>query len=330
MYFLIIMKKKYSPINKALVLFCICATLIKPVRAQTDLDAIMMDKKNLCSGIVFNYSNWNNYWEGSFKRDNANIGIVSTQSIAVMGNYGVSGKLNLLFSLPYIQTKASAGTLIGMKGLQDLSLFAKYMPLEKNILKGTLSLYAIGGVTLPVSNYVADFLPMAIGLHSQIIIGRIMADYQKGRFFLTASGTYNYRNNINIDRTAYYTTQMHLTNEVEMPDVISYNIRAGYRSTFLIAEAVYNNMITQDGFDIRKNDMPFPSNQMNMSSAGINIKYTLHNLPALSIVGGGSTTLTGRNVGQSTGYYGGIFYILDFSKKSISSSASGKRRTSNK
>ncbi len=324
------MKQKLTQIIKAFIILCLSTTLIKPAIAQTDMDAIMMDRKNLCSGIMYNYSSWKNYWEGNFKRDNANIGTVSTQSIAVMGNYGVSGKLNLLFGLPYIQTKASAGTLMGMKGLQDLSLFAKYMPIEKDFFKGTFSVYAIGGISLPVSNYVADYLPLSIGLRSRVLTGRIMADYQKGRFFLTASGTYNYRNNIKIDRTAYYTTQIHLTNEVKMPDVISYNIRTGYRSSFLIAEAVYNNMITQDGFDIRKNDMPFPSNQMNMSSAGINIKYTLHKLPALSIVGGGSTTLTGRNVGQSTGYYGGIFYILDFSKKSISSSASGKRRTSNK
>ena len=311
-------------------MLCLCTILQKPAIAQTDMDAIMMDKKNLCSGIMFNYSSWKNYWEGNLKRENANIGKVSTKSIALMGNYGISGKLNILFGLPYVQTKASAGTLIGMKGLQDLTLFAKYMPVEKNLLKGTFSLYAIGGFSLPLSNYVADYLPLSIGLHSRVYTGRVMADYQKGRFFLTASGTYNYRNNIKIDRTAYYTTQIHLTNEVKIPDLISYNLRTGYRSTFLIAEGVYNNIITQGGYDIRKNDMPFPSNQMNRSSVGINIKYTQHNLPALSIVGGGSTTLTGRNVGQSTSFYGGIFYILDFTSKSVSSSASGKRRTSKK
>ena len=323
------MKKNYKQIWRYLFILCIMTAATKPAVAQTDMDAIMMDKKNLCTGLMYSYSSWNHYWEGSLKRDNQNIGTVSTRSLSVMGNYGLSDKLNFIFSLPYIETKASAGTLKGMKGLQDLSLFLKYMPLEKKIGKGTLSLYGIGGFSFPTTNYVADYLPLAIGMRSKVVTGRLMADYQHGRFFITGSGTYNYRNNIKIDRTAYYTTQMHLSNEVEMPDVISYNFRAGYRSSFLIAEAVYNNMITQNGFDIRKNDMPFPSNQMNMSTAGVNLKYTLHKLPALSIIAGGNTVLIGRNVGQATGFYGGAFYILDFSHKQTPSSASGKTRTNN-
>jgi hypothetical protein len=326
----IIMKKNFTQCIKGIALLCVCTTLIKPAIAQTDMDAIMMDKKNLCGGFMYGFSSWKNYWEGDYKRDNQNIGTISTQSTAVMGNYGINEKLNIIFSLPYIQTNASAGTLKGMKGFQDLSLYIKYMPLEKKIGKGTLSLYGIGGYSFPVSNYVADFLPLAIGLRSKVITGRIMADYQRGKFFVTASGTYNYRNNIKIDRTAYYTTQMHLTNEVEMPDVISYNIRTGYRSNYLIAEAIYNNMVTQDGFDIRKNDMPFPSNKMNMGTAGINIKYTLKNLPALSLIAGGNTVLQGRNVGQATGFYGGVFYIVDFAHKKLKAAPNGKTRNDNK
>ena len=46
-----------------------------------------------------------------FKRDNQNIGTVSSNMYAVMGNYGITDKLNVLFGLPYISTKASAGTL---------------------------------------------------------------------------------------------------------------------------------------------------------------------------------------------------------------------------
>ena len=304
--------------TRTLVLVCICTAVLKPAVAQTDIDAIMMQKKNFCTGLMYGYGSWKNYWEGTFKRDNQNLGTVSAQSVTVMGNYGYSDKLNFIFSVPYIKTKASAGTLAGMKGIQDLSLFVKYLALEKSFGKNEFSLYGVGGFSFPLTNYVADFQPLAIGMRSKTVTGRLTADYQRGRFFATASGTYNYRNNIKIDRSAYYTTQMHLTNEVEMPNVISYNFRTGYRSNFLIAEAVFNNMITQDGFDIRKNDMPFPSNKMNMSTAGVNVKYTLHKMPALSIVAGGSTVLGGRNVGQSTGFYGGAFYIIDFTGKGVS------------
>ena len=37
-----------------------------------------------------------------------------------------------------------------------------------------------------------------------------MADYQQGNLFATGSATYVLRDNIEIDRTSYYTTEMHL------------------------------------------------------------------------------------------------------------------------
>ena len=103
--------------------------------SQTEIDGIMMSKNNFCTGAIYQYSSWDNYWEGNFKRTNLNLGTVSTKSLAVMGNYGISDKLNLLFSLPYVKTNASEGTMKGQKGIQDLSLTLKYMPIEKTIGK---------------------------------------------------------------------------------------------------------------------------------------------------------------------------------------------------
>ena len=297
-----------------MMLTCSCFWIIN-VSAQTDIDGIMMTKNNFCTGIVYNYNSWKNYWEGNFKRDNENLGAVSTKMIAVMGNYGITDKLNVLFSIPYVQTKASAGTLKGMKGVQDLSLMVKWMPIETKIGRGDFSIYGIGGISLPVTNYVADFLPMSIGLHSKNISIRGMMDYQLGKFFVTASGAYVKRSNVTIDRTSYYTTEMHYTNEVKMPDAASFNFRIGYRSSSLVAEAILDNWTTLGGFDIRKNDMPFPSNKMNATKAGFNLKYTVYKLPGLSLIGGSNYTISGRNLGQSTAVYGGAFYVLDFAKK---------------
>jgi hypothetical protein len=167
----------------------------------------------------------------------------------------------------------------------------------------------------PLTNYIADFQPLAIGLQSKTLSGRLLVDYQQGNFFATASGTYTGRHNITIDRDAYYTTSLHLTNEVEMPDVASWNVRTGFRSDWLIAEAVFTDMITLGGFDIRKNDMPFPSNKMNSTVAGVDFKYTFKKLNKLSVVGGAMYTLSGRNVGQSKEWDLGAFYVLDFSHK---------------
>ena len=283
--------------------------------AQTDIDAIMMEKNAFCVGPMYSYSSWKNYWEGTLKRENLNLGKVSTQMYGLMGNYGLTRKINLLFSVPYVKTKASAGTMHGMKGIQDLSLFVKWRPYQETLGNGKLSLFAIGGVSFPLSDYVADFLPLSIGLRSKTASARLMADFQQGNLFATGSATYVFRDNIEIDRTSYYTTEMHYSNEVEMPDGANFNFRAGFRNHRLIAEAVINNWTTLGGFDITRNNMPFPSNKMNATMVGINIKYVIPSIPQLSIVAGGNTTVAGRNMGQATNVYGSFFYVFDFSPK---------------
>jgi hypothetical protein len=292
--------------------------------AQTDIDAIMMEKNAFCVGPMYSYSSWKYYWEGTLKRDNENLGKVSTQMYSVMGNYGITRKLNALFSVPYVKTKASAGTLHGLDGIQDLSLFLKWRPVQQKMGNGKFSLFGIAGVSFPLSNYAADFLPLSLGLRSKTASARIMADYQIGNLFATGSATYVLRDNIEIDRTSYYTTEMHYSNEVEMPDAANFNFRVGFRNHRLIAEAIVNNWTTLGGFDITRNNMPFPSNKMNATTVGANFKYVLPPLPQLSIVAGGMYTVAGRNVGQTTNIYGSLFYVFDFSKKIKSSEKSSK------
>ena len=288
-------------------------------KAQTDNDAIMMNKYQWCSGATYMHSQWNNYWEGTFKRNNANIGTITTQSVMGMTNYGITDKLNVMAGLPYVWTHASAGTLHGMKGFQDVSLFLKWKPFTFNVGHGKLSFFAIAGFSTPTTNYIADFLPLSIGLHSTNLTGRIMAYYKSGIFFLRASGSYVWRSNIKIDQSSYYTTEEHNTNQVQMPDLATFNGSIGIYKKNLIAEAMVDNMTTLGGFDMRKNDMPFPSNKMNSTSAGIHAKYTFPFYPNVSIVAGGDYVLTGRNVGQATNLNIGCFYAFYVKRNSKSS-----------
>ena len=262
--------------HKSLILFTVIISVANSgLEAQTDIDAIMMSKKNLCSGIIYSHTNWTNYWEGTQKRVNANLGTVSSNNYSVMANYGFNNHLNIIAELPYVETKASGGQLHPMKGLQDFSLWAKWEAFEKSLGKGVLSVFGVGGFSSPSSNYPADFLPLSIGLGSTNVYMRVITDYQVSDFFVTASATYIHRKNIRIDKPAYYTTEMHFTNEVQMPDAAQYNLRGGLRNNRWIAEIVANNWTTLGGFDITKNNMPFPSNKMNMTTLGARVPQKL-------------------------------------------------------
>jgi hypothetical protein len=295
-------------------LLVICLLCLFEARAQTDIDGLMMIKHNFCTGLMYQHSSWSNYWEGTLKRKNANLGHVSTDMVGVMANYGITSRLNALVGLPYVHKEASGGQLHPMKGLQDLSLWLKWMPLQKQLGKGQISVFAIGGYSLPVNKYPADFQPMSLGMGSKNLSLRGMVDYQFGKWFATASATYVRRSNVTIDRQAYFTTEMHYTNEVYMPNATQYNLRAGFRNGHWIIEAVGDNWTTHGGFDITRNNMPFPSNRMNMTSIGLHLKYDTKWLKGLSILAGGDQTVTGRNVGQATGGYVGVFYAFHIGK----------------
>ena len=291
--------------------------------SQTDIDGLMMQKHFFCVGPTAGYSSWTKYWEGTFKRDNANLGRVSTTNYMLMGNYGITDKLNFLFAAPYIKTNASEGNMAGQKGMQDLSLTVKWAAYKHKLWKGELNTILIGDYSTPLSNYTADFLPLSIGLHSKNVAFRLMGDYQLKNWTATASGSYIYRSNVKIDRYTYYTTEMHYSNEVEMPDAGNLNFRVGYRSMTWIAELVLDRWVTLGGFDITKNATPFVSNKMNATKLGVNVKYET-DIDGLSFVANGNTTLTGRNVGQGSGFNAGIFYIIDVSRKEKKESKSNK------
>lgn len=283
--------------------------------AQTEMDGLMMEKNLFCAGITIGKSIWKNYWEGTFKRENLNIGKVSTTNFTANGNYGITGRLNIIAMLPYIKTKAGAGQLAGQQDFQDISVFIKWAGYQKQFKKAILKGFIIAGVSSPISKYTPDLMPLSIGMQSKTATLRGMIDYQKGNWFGTASGSYIFRNNVKLDRNTYYTDRIHYTNEVAMPDASNINIRAGYRNETWIIEAIANKWITNGGFDISKNNMPFVSNRMNATAIGFHLKYETNFINGLSFIADGTTTIAGRNVGQSTGYNAGIFYIMNFGKK---------------
>lgn len=280
--------------------------------AQTNNDAIMMNKGQFCNGISYMYSQWTEYWEGTYKRSNQNIGTFTSQGLMYMPNYGITNNLNVMASVPYIVNRTSAGTLHEMKGFQDLSIDVKWKPFSRMLGSGKFSVFLVGGFSTPLSNYAVDFLPLSIGLGTTNLLGRAILHYQLGSFFVRASGAYIWRSNTKLDRTAYYTTSQHNTNEVEMPDLATFNGSIGYHKKYVIAEAMVDNMTTLGGFDMRKNDAPFPSNRMNSTDLAVHVKYTLPFYTHVSIDAVGSHVLTGRNVGQATGFMIGAYYVFDF------------------
>src|SRR6185369_16132817 len=108
---------------RALILVALSAVTAS---AQTQSDGFMMTKHSASGGIVYSRESWHQYWEGTLKRENGNIGSVTTQSLAFVSAYGVTDRLNVMAAIPYVWSHATQGVLSDMSGVQDLTLGAKY------------------------------------------------------------------------------------------------------------------------------------------------------------------------------------------------------------
>jgi hypothetical protein len=281
-------------------------------RAQTIDDGLMVPSKALFTGVLYGHDSWSEYWEGDLKRDNQNVGTLSTNAVTWMGNYGLTSRINLIAMLPFVSTHASGGTLHPQSGLQDLTLAAKGQLFRSGGFQG----FAVVSYGIPVSDYVADLLPLSIGLHSERFSTRLTTQYRlDSGVFADASGAYSWRGNVTLDRPSYFTNgELFLTDEVEMPDVFDYTVRAGWMNRSWMIPVSFYQQVTRGGGDIRRQDMPFVSNKMNFSKLEAMVMYTLPRPADLAVRASVVQTLTGRNVGDSTAFGVGVLYTLRFSK----------------
>lgn len=290
-------------------LFAFLLLITHTVSAQTPTDGLMMARGTYCTALTYSKSSWKEYWEGTKLRSNSNLGTVSTQNVMIMGALGISDRLNVIVGLPYIQTKTSASYLTGQKGFQDFSAWLKYRIVEQNISFGTFRAFVTGGVSVPTNNYIADYLPLSLGLHSKTASARLIVDFRsKPGFYITAEAGYTRRSNIHIDRDSYlYDHQLYNTNEVKVPNMADGNVRIGFRNSLFQTDVYLERMAALSGDDIRYNDMPFPTNAMKSTSIGW---YGRVNIKQFGIIGGLSKVLDGRNVGKGSGFSIGVLYAF--------------------
>jgi hypothetical protein len=282
--------------------------------AQTVTDGLMMPRGDLCTGFLYDHDRWSDYWEGTLRRDNGNVGSLTTQSVSWVGNYGVTDRVNVIAMVPYVWTGASAGTLRGQNGLQDLTFAIKVNALQFSGAGGSFKVIGVGAVGTPLSDYTPDFYPLSLGSASRRAQGRLTLNYtSKGGFYLNGTSGYTWRDNVRLDRGSYFTDgQLFYTDQVAMPDVFDYSVSVGYSSGRLELPLSYSQMITRGGSDIRRQDMPFVSNKMDMSRLDVAALYYLPGLDNLAIRLAAARTLRGRNVGRSTTVQAGFLYVFHF------------------
>jgi hypothetical protein len=296
---------------KTAAAFVLLAALAAPLHAQTIDDGIMMTARSIQTGDIFTRDTWTEYWEGTLKRDNGNIGEITTITNSLAVAYGVTDRVSVFGSVPWVWTRPSQGVLLGQHGVQDVMIGGKFAFFERSSARRG-QIRAIGAVSgsLPLSDYTPDFAPLSIGTQSKRITPRLTVNYQTDTgIYLNGTTAFTRRANVTLDRPYYFTdNQFFLTSEVEMPNVLESTVSVGYLKHDLNTYIGYTQHGTRAGGDIRRQDMPFVSNRVNYSQVSAMAMYPIPKINAVAFQFAAARVLDGRNVGQSTTLTFGFLY----------------------
>ena len=274
----------------------------------------MVARHSLFTGDIYGHESWDHYWEGTLKRENGNVGTVTTKTNAWYANYGVTDRLNVIAMVPYIWTEASQGVLHGSQGFQDLTVAAKWNFLERPSTKvGALRTFAVLSAGIPLSDYNIELLPLSIGTRSSRLSGRFTANVQTSPgWYMDGSTAYTWRSSTTLDRPYFFTDdEFVMSDEVNMPNVFDYVVHVGYLKKGLNTHFAFSQQQTLGGGDIRRQDMPFVSNRMNFIKLGGMAMYPVPKLNALAVQFSYAYTATGRNVGQTNSMTIGLLYTFN-------------------
>ena len=226
---------------------------------------------------------------------------VQLNSTNLYATYGVSDKLDLVLSVPYIQAEGSASQDVlnnlnfsnERSGFQDVSFYLKYNPYYHNFGKSSLRLIGAVGLKTPLSDYRADEglqSIIAIGNRSTTVsgLGLAMFKMDNGVF---ASGQFG----VNL-----------ASNDV--PNSITSELKLGYAASKFYGDAYIAGQKTNGGVDILGEGFQgfFPATTVNYTKVRVNLYTPLYK--DFGLAAGASTLVAGRNIGKATGYYGAVVY----------------------
>lgn len=303
--------------RKLLLAAVLLTAVFQIASAQMPNDGLMMGNRQWCTLLQYTHTSWDEYWEGTNKRSNLNLGTFTGQNVMLMTNFGITDNLNVMAGVPYVWTDSDS-YLDGQSGLQDLSVFLKYQPFKTDMGGGDFKVQVTGGASIPVTDYVPDFLPLSIGLQSKTASLRGILNFTHGSgFYVTAQAGHTWRSNITIDREAYlYDNELYYTDEMPVPNVFDATGRLGFINNRIQAEVMLDYFTGLSGDDIRYNEMPLPCNKMQATTAGVFAKYFIWQ--GLAVQASYGQVLSGRNFGQGTTISGGVTYFFTLGGQSQS------------
>lgn len=221
--------------------------------------------------------------------------------------YALADDLSLVASLPYISAKGNgeADPVNGtteQSDFQDLNLFLKWAPYVSELSNGSLTYFVALGGLVPLGYEPNGILSLGTGAPG--VDGKVGLQYKNNSgFFGAFIAGYGLRgkasNNLNGGGPDF-----------DAPNVANGVFKLGYAGGSIYVDAWYDFQYSLDGVDIMGEgfDGNFPETDVDFNRIGANVYVPL--TPLIGLSAGFGTTVSGRNIGISTSYSGGLTFNL--------------------
>ncbi|MBK9336519.1 MAG: hypothetical protein IPM98_07985 [Lewinellaceae bacterium] len=284
----------------ALALFCLPVLAL----AQSPVSGFMNGKGHGVFAKSFTAEQYDNVFLAPNDADGVPVfNEVNVKSISMYASYGITDRFDVVFGLPYIKVEGAANETVlrelgfenERSGIQDVSLFVKYNPYSLDGGIGKLDFIVAAGLKTPLGNYKVDEglqSIIAIGNRATSVGGMAIAQFRASSgFFATTQIGYSLRNG-------------------EVPNALVGEIKAGYGNRYFYVDAWYAGQVSDGGVNILGEGFTgfFPATDVTYTRAGLSVFVPV--AAGFGISAGVNKYLTGRNIGEATGFSGSVVYAF--------------------
>jgi hypothetical protein len=271
----------------ALCGLAIAAAAAGPATAM-DLNGFLRQEGRGDVSLSFTSESYDEFWVGSTKVSDPGVGKVDTRSISLWVAYGLTPKLTLVGSLPFVNVDSDGLGGFHDRQLQDISMMGLY---ELGALGQSVRHRFVGGLGFRTiaSNYEAN-LPVDIGDGTADGLARLVYQIEAGRFYASQQ--------VGFDRRGG-----------DAPDAFPLYTELGMTWGPITYTGFYSRLDAKEGTDIMDPGFTFPSNDDEYERAGAKLYGRISDFFGVS--GMWFTTLDGENSGDSAGFSVGINYSFE-------------------
>ncbi len=287
--------------TKIILITALLIVLLTNCFAQSPVSGFIKEKGKGAISLSYSSEKYNEvYFNAELVKGIPVFSEVQTTALNLYANYGITSKLEAVFSLPYIQSVgkgeeaflAANGYENKRSGLQDASFFIKYKMYSHRMDEGNFDFLLSLGVQTPVGGYKSDEglqSVIAIGNNGTKGMGLAIAQVKLNNgFFLTGQAGYRISTN-------------------KVPSAFVSEVKVGYAASKVYTDCwIAFQKSSVKGTDILQPEWQlfFPSTQVNYARIGANLYFPIYS--GFGINFGLNSFVAGRNLGKSAGYSIGL------------------------